>query len=213
MAGIGLSAIMNYIYDQSRMIRIFSKIILSCVLILACFVLANGITNGRIQVAIDSSNKDLIDFLALHVPVNGTVLVNLQEANEYVFEIGVHLAALKQRQDIRLRYFYDLDFEADAGAFAVTPIMKNEPIPTVRSTMYEGVAKIWKSELLAKLGSRGKLVDQKAKRVQLLMIALETPICPVLMWADIPHGFNCGGVRPVIDTRIFTYGWEVYRIL
>lgn len=212
IAGIGLSEIVKHLCNPSRTIRTFAQIALSCVLVLGQFSIVNGFTNGRIQIAVDSSNTDLVDYLALKVPVNGTVLVNLPEPNEYVFEMGVHLAVLKQRQDIQVRYFNSLDLSADLGAFIVTPIMKNQPVPAVRIAVHEEGAKAWNSELQAKLGNKAKLVYQKAKRVPLIMVAVEKPVCPVLLRANAQDGVYCGVKRPAIDTRVFEYGWEAYTI-
>jgi hypothetical protein len=212
LAGVGIIAMVKHLRDASRAVKIFAGIMFVCAFVLMNLIFANGITNGRIQITIDSSNMDMIDFLASHVPVNGTVLVNLPEGNEYVFEIWAHLAALKGRHDIQVRSFNSVNFATDAGAVVATPIMENQPIPSFRVAMHEADARLWKSELEAKLGSRRKLVYQNAKNVQLLLIALEKPICPVLIRANVREGVYCEAERPLIDTRVFTYGWEVFTI-
>jgi hypothetical protein len=212
IAGIGVSEIAKHLWDPSKMVRRFARMTLLCVLLIGSIGLTNSFTNGRIQIAVDSANTDLIDYLARNMPIHGTLLVNLPEPNEYVFEIGLHLAVLKQRQDIYVRYFNSLEPATDSGAFIVTPIIQNQLYPSVRIAVQEGGAKIWKSELDAKVGDRATLVYQTVKKVPLFNVAVEKMICPVLMRANVLDGVYCGIKKPAIDMRVFRYGWDVYRI-
>jgi hypothetical protein len=212
IAGIGVSTIARHLCNPLRGIRIFVRVALFCILLMNSICLMNGFTNGRVQISVDSVNSELLDYLALNIPPGGTLLVNLPEPNEYVVEIGLHLALLKQRQDVRVRYFKSLHLPTDAGAFIVTPIMENQPYPSVRIAVHEEGARAWKAELHAQLRDNAKLMDQKVEKVRLFMVAVETTICPWLIRANVLDGVYCGVKRPAIDTRLFHYGWEVYRI-
>jgi hypothetical protein len=212
IAGIGVSVIVHHLYDPLREIRIFARAALLCILLMSSICLVNGFTNGRIQVSVDSANTDLVHYLALNIPPGGTLFINLPEPNEYVFEIGLHLALLKQRQDIRVRYFNSLHLPTDSGAFIITPILQNQPYPSVRIAMHEGGAKAWKAELHALLGDSAESVYQRVEGLPLFLVAVETTVCPLLTHANVLDGVYCGVKKPVIDRRFFRYGWEVYRI-
>jgi hypothetical protein len=212
IAGIGVSAMAKHLRDPSKAVRRLAGMTLVCVLLMSSIGLANNFTNGRIQVAVDSANSDLINYLARNMPEHGTLLVNLPEPSEYVFEIGLHLAVLKQRQDIYVRYFNSLEQATDSDAFIVTPIMQNQLYPSVRIAVQEGGAKIWKSELDAKVGDRATLVYQTVKKVPLFTVAVEKTVCPLLMRANVQDGVYCGVKKPAVDMGVFHYGWQVYRI-
>jgi hypothetical protein len=212
IAGISVSAMAKHLWDPSKAVRRLACMTLLCVLLMSSIGLANSFTNGRIQVAVDSANTDLINYLARNMPKHGTLLVNLPEPSEYVFEIGLHLAVLKRRQDIHVRYFNSLKQATDSGAFIVTPIMQNQLYPSVRIAVQEGGAKIWKSELDAKVGDRATLVYQTVKKAPLFTVAVEKTVCPLLMRANVQDGVDCGVKKPAIDLGVFRYGWEVYRI-
>lgn len=211
ISGIGLSAASRCIADSHRATRLISKSALICAVVLTPCVLANALTTGRIQVAVDWSNSRLIDYLALNVPGHGTVLVNLPEPNEYVGEIGAHLAVLKERRDITVGHLDSLEGELGSGIFVVTPLIKNQPLPTVRTALYESGANTRNAELHARFARGAKRVYHEVQRVPLLLLALDEPACPLLIRAGILDGVYCGARRPILDTRIFEYGWEVYE--
>jgi hypothetical protein len=213
IAGIGVSKIVKNICNQSCVIRILASVALLCVLLSVSIGLTNGFTNARIQISVDSVNANLVEYLASNIPVNGILFVNIPEPNEYMFEIGVHLSVLKQRPDIRVHYFDRFKLSSDVAVFIVSPIMQNQPYPSVRIAVQEDGAKIWKSELHTKLGDGAALVYEKVETVPLFTVAVETVICPWLMRTHVRDVAHCGVNRPVIDRRVFRYGWEVYRDL
>jgi hypothetical protein len=212
IAGILLSEVFKQLRNRSRMVRAFAYITLSSIFLTSSICLANGFTNSRIQITVDSVNADLIDYLAEILPDHGVLLVNLPEPNEYVYEIGVHLTVLKQRQDIHVRYFHNVNLSTDTGGVVVMPVMKNQPYLAVRLAAYEEGVKLWRSDLVAKLGHDARLVYQRVEKVPLFMIAVEKTVCPIPLRAHVQDRLYCWVQRPAIETRVFEYGWEVYQI-
>jgi hypothetical protein len=212
IAGIGVSEIIKHFRDLSNIVRTLACAVLLSVLFSGSIGLANGFTNGRIQIATDSVNTDLIDYLASNIPINGIIFINLPEPNEYMLEIGLHLAVFKQRPDILVHYFDSLNVWSDLGAFIVTPIMQNQPHPSVRIAVQEQGAKISNYELHKKVSDAAAPVYERVETVALFTVAVETVICPLLMYAHARDVVHCGVDRPLIDRRVFRYGWKVYRI-
>jgi len=209
--GILLSAFARQEYRTPRRMGWVAKGTLIAGLGLTLVVLINDVTNARIQLTVDASNMALIDHLASHAPPNGTVLVNLPEPSEYVWEVRQHLAAFRGRRDIKVGYFHGGE-DVAPGTFVATPVVRHQPFPTVRVELYESGVQAWNAELSARLGDRTTLVYREVARVPLLYVALEQPVCPVLLAANIQDGVYCGTGRPVIDRRVFQYGWEVYVV-
>ena len=209
--GVLLSAITGTEHRAPRRVGWVSKGALIGGLGLTLVALINDVTNARIQLTVDASNTALIDYLAVHAPPNGTVLVNLPKPNEYVYETGAHLAGFRGRPDIRVDYFRPGE-EVAPGTLVVTPVMMHQPFPTVRLAFYERGAVKWKDQLTARLGQRATLVYREVGQVPLLYVAIDEPLCPVLIAADVKDGVYCLPERPAIDRRVFHYGWEVYAV-
>ncbi len=209
--GILLSAFARQEYRATRRMGWVAKGTLIAGLGLTLVVVINDVTNARIQLTIDASNMALIDHLASHTPPNGTVLVNLPEPSEYVWEVGQHLAAFRGRSDVKVHYFNGSG-DVAPGTLVATPLMRHQPFPTVRLGFYENGVPEWSTKLSARLGDRTTLVYRKVERVPLLYVALEEPVCPILLAADVQDGVYCGTGRPVFDRRVFQYGWDVYVV-
>jgi hypothetical protein len=214
LTGVGLSAVVQQLRGGSAAAKAGSGVVLVLVLCLGLITLANGATNGRIQVTVDLANSRLIDYLAQTVPQDGSVLVYSHGPSEYVFEMGLHLALLKGRGDITIGYLGDSDLADSSEAFIVIPFVKNQPLPSVRLGVWEGDVAGDRPELLKSLGGSWKLAWRSVGQVSLFIVSLERPICQALL--DIEgdgQGVGwCRFGRPSIDTRVFEYGWEVYKI-
>jgi hypothetical protein len=59
------------------------------------------------------------------------------------------------------------------------------------------------------LGDGREPVFRIRQRVQLMMVNLHQPVCALLgAWAERVY---CRWPAPFVDTREFSYGWNVYR--
>jgi hypothetical protein len=213
LTGVALSALLGCLRSGSAALRAATSIILFLVLFLALITVVNAATNGRIQVTVDVANARLIDYLAQSVPQDGSVLVHAHGPSEYVFEMGLHLALLKDRGDIIIEYFSESAEAASPEAFVVTPVIQNQPLPSARIGVWEGDVVGDRPEFLKQLGDSSELVWRGVDEVRLLILSLDDPICRALtrMASEGDDLGWCRFERPFIDTRVFEYGWEVYR--
>ena len=189
--------------------RWLNMLALVAVLLLAVTRL-NNVTAARFQLSVDGSNSDLLGFLA-RLPRRSTVLINLPEPNEYVSEIGVHLAEFRGLPDLAVDYFR-LQVPAPGYSaltyYVATPVLENQTAPTPRHAVYESGANTWAEGLDAFAGRRATLVYAGTRSMHLLDFGLQQFLCPFIYGGGI-SGFI---PRPLVDTRQLTEGWRVYRI-
>jgi hypothetical protein len=182
----------------------------------ACLVLSgflwiltlfNNSTNARVQLAVDAANSELLAYLSESSPEEGMVLVNLPDQNQYIREIGLLLAHLHDRPDIRVEAFdpETLGAGQPPGAVIVTPFVDNQPLLAVRLGVYEEGADAWNRELKEALGPDSQPVERIDRQFRLASLDLPRLFCPIVKQLDF-----CRGASPLYDRRLFRYGWEVY---
>jgi hypothetical protein len=171
--------------------------------------MANVATNGAIQLAVDAANHQLVRFISA-LPKGSVVSVNMPSPNEYVSEIGMHMTQTEGRPDIVVDYF-----EAGSGAsragggHVATLVMKSQVVPGVRIAMTDGGAGELGETLARALGDGREPVFRIRRRVQLMMVNLHKPVCALLK--AVENSVYCRWPAPFVDTRAFSYGWNVYR--
>jgi hypothetical protein len=206
VGGVAVGQMRDMLVDGgSRKIRVAAY----CAVALFVVTCVNNWTNGRYQITMDNANMALVDFLS-SLPPYSRVLVNIREPNEYEYEIGVHLTELKKRPDISVDYFRLQTASAtdrDALYYVVTPIVRNEPHPSVPYALYEGGATEWTTALEDFIGISPDLVYDGEYHMRLADIGIQRLLCMLL-----PSGAYCEAPRPVLDGRLLTYGWQVYRV-
>jgi len=169
----------------------------------------NVTTDARVQLAVDRANAGVVDFLGT-LPRDSRVLLNMTPVNEYHFELPMHLAELERRPDIR--FVARLEPRAGEAAFVLTPVMSNQPGPTVRIALHEAGARRDAATLPAVLGDGGELVYEREQRIRLLELGLQRLLCPL----GVPPVFDptyCPRDRGLLFQRTFTYGWQVHRVV
>ena len=99
--------------------------------------IVNAVADARVQLTVDRSNSDLVDFLAA-LPSRSRVVLNTG-VNEYLFELPMHLSQIKRRSDIVVEHRTRMppDGPSSADVFVVTAEMANKPGPTVRVALDE----------------------------------------------------------------------------
>jgi hypothetical protein len=206
LGGVAVGQMRDVLVDDgSRAVRA-AAYAAAALLVVTC---VNNWTNGRYQMTMDKANMALIDYLG-SLPPHSRVLVNIREPNEYEYEITVHLAELKGRSDISVDYFRlqtVSSVDREALYYIVTPIVRNEPHPSVRYALYEAGATEWTSALKDFMGGSPDLVYDGAYQMRLADIGIQRLLCMLLR-----SGAYCDVPRPVIDGRLLTYGWQVYRV-
>lgn len=211
ITGIGAASVVRSLRAPARSTRVVAGALVAAASVLLPLTVGNAVTSGRVQLAIDTANARLVTFLATEVPPQGTVLVNIPPPNEYVLELATHLAILKDRSDVSVEYAGRGDLQRSDGVLVATPIMRNQPSPSVRLAVYEAGAKSWRDELHARLGTQADLVYRETQRLRLGMAHTQRLLCPLLIWARAHHDLLCPSGPLILDAREFVYGWEVYQ--
>jgi hypothetical protein len=215
--------------SQTKLLRGLAGFSLITCLVMIPILLANNMTNAQYQLTLDRANSDLVDYLAT-LPANSTVLINTP-INEYGYELGVLLADLKQRPDIRMDYFRSqipMTGTESISYYVVTPWIENQLFPSVRYNLYESGARQWNLYLRNFLGDRLALanfspsvpaaalkdvtqpIHQIEHQFQTLDIGLQLFVC---LFANRANnvGIDCDIPRPFIDNRTLSYGWKIYH--
>jgi hypothetical protein len=174
--------------------------------------IVNATTDGRVQLAVDRANADLVDFLS-GLPRQSRVVLNTIWVNEYLHELPLHLTELKRRPDVVVQHVgaFAAQSGAPARVFVVTPTMANRPGPTVRIAVHEPGVSRDGMRLREMLRGGGELVFTTERHTRLLELGLYRPLCRLARRPFIDVTF-CAGDRGVVDGRTFTYGWHVHRL-
>jgi hypothetical protein len=69
--------------------------------------LPNNYTNAAVQIAIDDSNDQLLQFVRAETPANATILLNIQETNEYVKHFILLVNEIGGRADLQIELYQD----------------------------------------------------------------------------------------------------------
>jgi hypothetical protein len=165
-----------------------------------------------VQLAVDRANADLVSFLS-GLPRASHVVVNSSYLNEHVFELPLHLSALKRRPDIMVEHVSRLTQGAlpATDTFVATPQMEHEPVPTVRIGLEESGVRHVNATLSALLNGRGELVYHAGERTRVLEVGLHRLLCRARVSRSVGASY-CPADRGVIYRRTFVYGWQVHRL-
>jgi hypothetical protein len=171
----------------------------------------NAATDGRVQLAVDRANADLVEFLG-GLPAASRIVVNTLHRNEYLYELPLHLAEIVRRPDLVVQHVgvFAAGDRVPGGVFVVTPRMANQPGPTVRIALYEAGVRRDATRLREMLADGGELFYATERHVRVVEIGLQRLLCRVA-GAPLVDVTFCAR-RDVIDGRIFTFGWQVHRL-
>jgi hypothetical protein len=169
---------------------------------------ANTYTDGAIQLAQDSANARLLDYIAAEAPQDARVVVNLQIANEYIEQMQLMLANYYQRPDLELVNYQgqnlaQLKTGAPATYFVVAEL-DNQPKMTVRMGLDEPSLKAWNASVLPALES-WQQVFQVTEQPYILPVNFPRILCAV-----INRGNYCSANEKLIAPAHLLYRWTVY---
>ncbi|MCL4559680.1 MAG: hypothetical protein M1281_03570 [Chloroflexi bacterium] len=181
----------------------------ACLALAGVFLLgtiANNATNANIQLTVDRANAAMLDYLAANLPAGSQVLVNIQDPNEYVVEIGLHLAVLHDRPDISLTAYQGKALPA--RAYVILPTIQNQIRMSVRMGVNEPTQDGWNQSLQEALQATGAaLLHTDSYQFHLFNLDLPQLFCPFIQGRSY-----CAAPAPTLDRRTFAYGWETYQI-
>jgi hypothetical protein len=215
LGGIGVGQCLAYLrpVDRPAGLRRLAGLCLLLALAPWPLLLANNYSNGRLQLALDAANADFLDFVAT-LPPDSRVLLNLPRINEYVIKTEPLLAITRHRADLTIDYF---EFQTPSPAqpqliyYVAAPYLTNQSLPAVRVALTEWGARLWNEALLDFLQPQPDLVFTTGRSFRLLDFGLQQLSCPFFRWAGL-EGLFCFLDQPVLDRRVLTYGWQLYRV-
>jgi hypothetical protein len=175
-------------------------------LILAWVPLLNALSNMRMQLAVDRTNAQVVDWLAT-LPPGSRLFVNLPQGSEYVYELGTHLALLKHRPDIRVDYV-NLDRLHDqipSDAYFALPYIENRVYPSFRIGVDWVESSTQNQSLLDSLKGRLALAFDLEDRSQVYDTGW--------LWCQFRQSERCQFLNSWLETSDFVYGWEIFRVV
>lgn len=210
--GVILDLVWTSLSGEIRTLRKAAAVCIVASAILFSVTLAINYTNARIQLTSDKKNANMVHFLATELPFGSTVLVNYKLDHEYIQGIGLHLAEIYRRDDLKVLPFLPQEIDRRLGLdhelyLAETEVYNNIKLST-RLGIYESEAVSRNQEAEGLLSSRSALVYQELSQLRSLYIDLPRLFCLV---ANISR--FCPIDSPTVDHRLFTYGWKVMKIL
>jgi hypothetical protein len=212
------------IIKQRGSTRVATSVLLSLAGVLFCANVINFSTVARLQLAVDGANAAVVRFLASEVPQGGTVLVNIQEPTEYVSQIGLHLVELYDRPDIQV---VPLQVATLSGAalsgnvLIASPYIQNQVLLSGRLGVYEPKLQVWNGSVAGFVRAHAESAYHDRREVRGLSFDPARSACP--LFAANQSGLSAAGLPVVsitrycqggalIDRRVFSYGWDVYRL-
>jgi hypothetical protein len=174
--------------------------------------IVNAVADARVQLTVDRSNSDLVDFLAA-LPSRSRVVLNTG-VNEYLVELPRHLSQIKRRSDIVVEHRTRMppDGPSSADVFVVTAEMANKPGPTVRVPLDEPGVRHDNAVLNAMLTPHAERVYRAAQHAHLVELGIHRLLCHVTA-SPLTDPTFCPIDRGVVDRRTFSYGWQVHRLV
>jgi hypothetical protein len=208
--GIIIPPILRSIMSEQKYKRFSVAILLFITIILFILTIPNYITHAKTQLTFDKVNQEMLNFISEYPSADSTIFVNIETSNEYSEILEVFLKEINQFEDVT---YDNIDPELmeeinnRKGAIILMPFIKNQPNLTVRAGVEEFYQQQWNERFLEKTGSNRESVTRFEQSFQLSNVNLPVLLCPILG----QRGF-CQHPDPVIDTRVFVYGWEIFEI-
>lgn len=194
--------------DRSIWLRGASLLALAITALLFAINCLAGITDARIQLAVDRANRDMMDTLAETAPSGAIVLVNIREVNEYVDQMNWQLPAIYNRPDLQVKPYDPARVGEPGTYFILQPEIRSQPLMTVRLGVVEATQDAWNTGLQADRAALPWLHETAVigQQFQHLHVDLPRLLCPLMKTRSF-----CASSSPLVDTRPFSYRWTIYR--
>lgn len=210
-AGTALDHAIRGLTASRQLERVAAGVALGLSLPLLLIAVANNVSNGRIQLAVDAANEEMLNYMAGHLPQGSLLLVNIQSPNEYYDAIGWHLSELGDRADIRLDYVRmeegQIETTGRSSLYLLEPQIHNQPLLAVRMGVIEQTVGHWNESLESFLSREAELAFETEHHFRLSYVNFLQLFCPLF-----PQRNYCVEADPAVDRRVFSYGWRLYRI-
>ena len=209
---VGLIAphIPNLVQTAKPWIRWATLVMTALFALLFLVSLTHYRTHARAQLIFDRMNKEMLNITLQITPEDGHVFTNLEEKNEYVEEIQYFLVDFYGLTEIEYAHI-DAEMLERLHLYpdgvVLMPYVDNMPRLLLRAGVDEDSAMLWNEIVLRNQGDRFVPVAQVHDQFRVINLNLPVVVCPLI--GSI--GF-CNEPDPLFDTRVFSYGWDIYTI-
>jgi hypothetical protein len=183
-----------------------ASLVMTVVLLLASQ--ANSYTDASIQLAQDSANAHVLQYVAENAPQGSQVVVNIQLANEYIEQMQLMLANYYNRPDLELVNYQGQDLSTlknqPKGTYFLLAELVNQPKMTVRMGLDEPSLQVWNASVIPQLASWHE-VYRVTKDPPILTVNFPRLLCPV-----INRGNFCAAGSRFVDDQPLLYQWSVF---
>ncbi len=173
--------------------------------------LLNNFTNAKLQLAMDRQEARLMEYVTADIQPGALILANF-DANSTYFSHALDLfQVVGNRADIKLQPF---EFQVAQGGepplsyYLITAQVQNKPLFAVRS---QGDMSQANAALQGIISPTARPVFLAEQGFPLITFNLINLICP-LVRSGYLQDLYCSHHLPVVDTRPYTYSWQVYHV-
>jgi len=169
---------------------------------------ANSFTDAAVQLAQDTANARVLQYVAVSASQGSRVVVNLQIANEYIEQMQLTLANFYGRPDLVVVNYQGEDLSqiqaAAPNIYFLRAYLANQPKMTVRMGLDEPSLEIWNAGVDGSLSS-WRQVFQVSADPQIITMDFPRLLCPL-----IPRESYCTAGSRLVNFRQLHYQWTVY---
>ncbi len=208
LSGVILSEIWEFITQSTPLWKGLgiASLVLTGLLLLA--TQANSFTDASIQLAQDSANARVLQYVAENAPQSSQVVVNIQLANEYIEQMQLMLANYYNRPDLELVSYQGEDMsnlkDQPRGTYFLLAELVNQPKMTVRMGLDEPSLQVWNASVMSQLSSWHE-VYRVSEDPPILTVNFPHLLCSV-----INRGNYCAGNEGLVNSDRLHYQWSVF---
>ena len=196
--------------ESNKGIRLSAYISLGAAFILLILTLGTYRTHAMAQLAIDDADQQMLAYTSKNTPENGRVFIGLETEKEYVQNIRIFLQDHYRRADITFDFVSVKTLERlhwYPDGILVLPKVIHLPDLLPRTGVDETFTMAWAEVILHTM--EGRLKGLQEFNNQFRLSSSNLPVITCMFFGD--SGFS-DDPDPVFDTRVFTYGWDIYQI-
>jgi hypothetical protein len=167
-------------------------------------------THARTQLIFDRMNHHMLEITHEITPPDGSVFTSLETRKEYVEGIQYFLVDFYGLTEINYTYVSVETLERMhmyPGGIVLMPYINNMPRLLVRAGVDEEFTMLWNEIVLRNMGDRLIPVSQHRAQFRIVNLNLGVIFCPLVG----SRGY-CENPDPFLDTRLFSYGWDIFQI-
>jgi hypothetical protein len=208
LSGVLLVEILDFLKQPGRIWKGLGVATLTFTSLLLFVTQANSYSDATVQLAQDSANASMLEYIANNAPAGSSVIINIQLANEYIEQMQLMLANYYHLPDLQLVNYQgenlaQLKTRSPATYFVLADLI-NQPKMTVRMGLDEPSLQVWNGSVLPALSSWHE-VFQVSKDPHILTVDFPRLLCSVIYRENY-----CSGEAGLVNPRVFHYQWSVY---